>query len=492
MLKRLVALVLFAAVWALQVAYASNSLSIIVVNDSVSMTLSKIIAKGLPVLCVETVEGEEPTCEYVSAPAGCMGMSIKNATKVPGRLVIYKRLDNVDSVMYDSGEYENDNSGITIKIRGNTSAYGAKKPYKIKLQKKKDLLFRGDESKYQDKDWLLLKDDYLMATAGYMLSELVGMQWTPAHTFVNLIVNGNYRGVYLLCESVKRNPSCRLDVDKKSGYIFECDPYWWNEDVYVTSITSPSYNFTFKYPDSDDILPEQLDYIQGVVTSYENSLKKTNYPSKIDVESWARWCLAQDILGSKDSGGTNRFYSKRDSTDTSLVVMPLLWDFDQAERTTSGWSYCHIDHFSKLFNNSNRLFVDEYVAQWRRLSATIATDMPSALRKFRSSAEGMALMASSSLEQLRWDFTMNVSGRITDHINWFENRKTWMDSAVDGLSPVGDVNVNGKVTVADITALIDMLLGAVSPVFHAADVNGDDSVDIDDVTILIDMLLRDS
>ena len=149
----------------------ADTSSMVAVGDSM-MVLSDIISKGLPVLYIQTVDSEEPTCDYVSAPAGCMGKTIANATKVPGRMVIYQHIDESDSVLYDSGDYEKDVSGMTIRIRGNSSAYGTKKPYKIKLQKKKDLLFRGDEATYKDKDWLLLKYDYLLAMAGFKVNSM--------------------------------------------------------------------------------------------------------------------------------------------------------------------------------------------------------------------------------------------------------------------------------------------------------------------------------
>ena len=188
---------------------ANTTTTVVTLNDTVQMSLSEIIALGLPVIYVETVDHEEPSCDYVSAPSGSMGKSITNVTKVHGRLVVYNRLDNMDSVMYDSGDYEKDVSGMTIKLRGNTSAYDVKKPYKIKLQKKFDLMFGGNEAVYKDKEWLLLRDDYLYTTAGLLVNELVGMTWTPRHRFVNLVINDRYRGAYLLCESIKRNPDCR-------------------------------------------------------------------------------------------------------------------------------------------------------------------------------------------------------------------------------------------------------------------------------------------
>ena len=467
----------------------ADTSSMVAVGDSM-MILSDIISKGLPVLYIQTIDGEEPTCDYVSAPAGCMGKTITNATKVPGRMIIYQHIDEIDSVLYDSGDYEKDVSGMTIKIRGNTSAYATKKPYKIKLQKKQDLLFRGDEATFKDKDWVLLKYDYLLARAGFKVNELLGLPWTPQLKFVSVVLNDRYKGLYMLCESVKRNPDCRINVDKTTGYIFECDPYWWNEDVYVNSLTAPSYNFTFKYPDSDEILPEQLEYIQTVVTDYENSLNGPDYTDKIDVTTFAAWCLGHDIEGTQDAGGANRYYSKYDSTDTSKIQMPLLWDFDMAERTSGAWSLSHIRHFSSLFDNENRTFVDEYVGLWRKMKKTFFSTMNQFLTSCYTSSDGRALNASLELEGLAGGYTpTSLQEHATGRIIWYNSRYRWLNKQVDALNPIGDTNIDGTVTISDVTYLIDVLLGGGRVYRYACDVNGDGEINVQDVTYLIDMIL---
>ena len=53
-----------------RLAAQETTSTMIAVNDATSVPLSDIIATGLPVLYVQTVNGEEPTCEYVYAPAG--------------------------------------------------------------------------------------------------------------------------------------------------------------------------------------------------------------------------------------------------------------------------------------------------------------------------------------------------------------------------------------------------------------------------------------
>lgn len=467
---------------------ASTSTTVIALGDSEEMTLSEIIALGLPVLYVETVDHEEPTCDYVTAPPGAMSSSIANATKVHGRLIVYNRIADVDSVMYDSGEFEEDVSGMTIKIRGNKSAYDVKKPYKIKLQKKFDLMFGGNDAVYKDKEWLLLRDDFMTTIRGLKVNEVVGMTWTPRHRFVNLIINNRYRGAYLLCESIKRNPDCRLNVDKNCGYIFEFDPYWWNEPVYVKSSRYPSYSYTFKYPDDEDITEDQLAYMLSLVTAYERSLQNGTYTDYIDVKSFAGWCLIHDILGTKDAGGTNMFYTKYDTTFASKMVMPLAWDFDMAYRTPSAWSASHIEHMTKLFNSSNRTFTGEYAALWRRIRFTFIYDVNSAMTAFSKSAEGMALDASFALDQILYNRTTSVNTQINGGNSWITSRYSWLNNSIEAMCPRGDVNVDATVSIEDVTALIAMLLnGDTSKSYADVDMNG--VVNISDVSYLVNMLL---
>lgn len=488
MKKTALILALFCSMFCWQQASADTSATVVTVGTT-TRTLDEIIALGLPVMYVETVDNEEPTCEYVSAPAGCMGATIRNATKVPGRLIIYQRIEGLDSVLYDSGDYEKDVTGMTIKLRGNTTAYDTKKPYKIKLEKKFDLLFGGNDSIYKDKEWVLLKDEHFTTIAGFKVSELVGMVWTPRHHFVNVILNDTYRGTYLLCESVKRNPDCRLNVDKNSGFIFECDPYWWNEDVYVTSERNPSYNYTFKYPDSDDILPEQLTYMQSLVKAYEASLKKTNYPDLIDVRSFAAWCLVQDICGTKDSGGTNRYYTKYDTTAQTKIVMPLAWDFDMAERANSTWSKSHTSHMTNLFNNSNRTYVGEFVDLWYEIRNTLVSDISGYMSQFGQSQEGVALGASLPLNNLVYGGNLSVNNNVLGRIVWYTDRYTWLDKSIMELVKQGDVNLDKTVDVADVTLMIDMILNGSKGCRRAADMDGNYVIDIVDVTALISHVL---
>lgn len=414
------------------------TLAINVFSDDVD--IQDVIDAGLPVLYVETVDGEEPTFDKVTHPEGMMGEGITNATKVPGRIRIV--LGGAD--LYDSGDYVAKTSGMTIMIRGNTSAYANKKPYKIKLQQKADLLNRGDDAKYGDKNWILVKDESLLYKIGFKVNELVGLQWTPQYRYVNLVFNGEYRGLYMLLESVERNTECRLNV-KKTGYIYELDAYWWNEDRYFNSSVSTKINYTYKYPDSDDVTEEQNDYIQGVVDAVEASMQDGTYNNYIDINSFASWMLGRDLLGNTDGAGSNQYFTKYDNTTASKVMMGNLWDFDAIMKSTS-WDAAHISYYSffrSLFNNVNKSFVRAYKEKWNTLKTSFFTDMEAYLDDFASSEEAIAFDKSILLDNARWGRSLtNVASRVETAKSWFTDREGWLETNIAEINDQEDTYNN--------------------------------------------------
>lgn len=456
----------------------------IVIAEGDTVDFMTIVNKKLPVLDISTVDHEEPTCDYVSAPAGCWGKSITNATKVPGRLRIFK---GSDEPAYDTGEYDDGMGGMTVKLRGNTSAYRAKKPYKIKLTDAADLI-QCNRGVMKDKEWVLLVDDSQRAFSGLTLGRMMGMKWTPRFQYVNLVFNDEYRGVYLLIESVKRNTDCRINVSKQ-GYIIEADAYWWNEDFAIRSTISSPYGFTFKYP--KEFSDGQVEFIQQYLKEYEASLFKSNYTDYIDIESFARWCLIQDIFGVYDSGGTNRFMSKYDQNPSSLLEMPCLWDFDSMESYTTGWSRCHTEHFYMLFNNSNRQFLYEYIWQWIRVCDTLAEQMQDELTAFYHSQDGTGLSNSYPLDNRRWNRTVYFSSNISSRKKWYLNRLPNLDALITSLMIPGDANIDGKVDVLDINHVINAVMGKdVGGIKRTCDINGDKRIDVADVNSLVNLLLN--
>ena len=393
---------------------------------------------GLPVMTIETVNGETPT--YRVAPKryeGAIGNSITDANKVPGSITITFKGDTV----YQSGEYVEDISGMTIRVRGNTSPLVSdKKPFKIKLEKKADLLFRDNDSIYKDKNWILIRDESLKNMVGFKLNELLGMEWTPAFKYVNVIFNGKYQGLYMLLESVRRNETARINVDK-TGYIFEFDPYWWNEDLFVKSgLTYLDWlpmHYTFKYPKAEEMTPAELDYFTKMIDTVEESLYDGTYPKYIDVESFARWMLGHDILGNSDGAGSNIYLSKYDNTDNSKVRMSTLWDLEGSMRRSEAWDEIHtlgVFYFHYLFDNKNDEFEETYEKIWENEGEAIFKGIESFIHEFETSDQISALGESILIDNDRWD-TENESVEECVELfkDWFTNRMPWL---VKNIGPV--------------------------------------------------------
>ena len=401
---------------------------------ALSQSLEDIAALGLPVMEIETIDGEMPDCDYVHHPSGNIGKSITNMTKVPGRITIKTNGETV----YDSGEFMEDVSGMRIRLRGNASAWDFNpKPYKIKLERKADLLRRGDDDKYEDKNWLLLKELRMTATVGFKVSELAGLQWTPAFEHINVIFNGKYMGVYLLMESVRRNRSCRLDVDD-TGYIFEYDQYWWNEPLYVeSSIKDDPIHYTFKYPEPEAISPAQLAYFTEMIQKTEQSIDDGTYPQYIDLDSFAAWLLAHDILGSWDGTGSNIFLTKYDDTSNSKLMMGNLWDIDNSFQTFGEWDNSH-NHFffKKLFDPAceNKAFIQAYIKKYDELSPKIFDETANFIEEFRNSHKAEAISKSTDMEcDLFQKWNPGVDSCLIKALDWLDSRSVWMAHAVDSL-----------------------------------------------------------
>ena len=416
------------------------------------MELDSVLCLGLPVVEVVTEDSIEPTAEQAEKPEGTSGQSVVNATKVPGRLRIWSP---AGETVYDSGEFEAGQSGMTIKIRGNNSALQKLKPYKVKLQKKADLLRRGDEARFKDRNWLLLKEyrQSLNIPIGFRVSTLVGMPWTPACKEVNLLMNGLYRGIYLLTEQVSRNPRCRINVDEDTGFIVERDIYWWVAPLWFeTGMVQGNWmKYTLKYPNEDEVTEERIEDIRRQMNGMEAGIRADDYEGVLDVRSFAAWLLVHDLLGTSDGGGSNRFMAKYDNTEESRVFMPCVWDFDTNFRMDSIWSALHDyqgSYHYNLFASQNKAFAKAYVQLWKEVSPLVVEEMETWLDSLLRSEESRALDVSRRMErQCGFYPYVSVEKNVEVARDWFRQRKQWMDEhiaevdTVDGRNAIEQIRI---------------------------------------------------
>lgn len=381
-----------------------------------------------PLLEITTEGGEEPAATVVRPPEGAVGISILSGY-VPGRLVMTLSGDT----LYDSGAYAKDASGMRIKIRGNsTGANLPQHPYKLKLSKKFDLV--GADDALKDKEWALLSivmgntamrngKNNIIVYAGLSVSRMLGFPWVPRTRPVNVVLNGRYRGLYHLIETVKRADH-RIRTEK-SGFVIEDNAYWWKEGetYFKTDRQHPFMGFTFKYPDEDDLTVDRLHAIRDYVNRAEEAVfTQHGAADYIDYGSFARWVLAHDILGSGDSAGSNPFLYKdemeADEPGPSKLMMATPWDFDSSFLAENGqWGVQHwsdVLFMSQLFNDP--LFVEKYLEAYDEVKDTAYAYVERSFSELRNSS-GKAFDESFQLtDTVYGGFSVNTFDEQVDDI----------------------------------------------------------------------------
>ncbi len=366
---------------------------------------------------LDSEDGREPSCVQVEHPINLQGITV-HSDYVPTRVTIINGNDTLYSSAKSDAPF-----GAKFKVRGNTSAVVDKKPYKIKLEKKADLLFRSPKRK--DKEWVLLAGDVqgqMNAIVGMQFNREAGMDFSPMWSFCRLYVNGNDKGMYLLTETVKRNEDARVNVDS-TGFIAEYDAYWWDEDFAVG--LKDVIKFTFKYPKAEDMTDGQKEYFSGYLNSFLQSTSAKNYDEYIDVDSFALWLLMQDVLGNSDSMGANLFFSKSDNTASSKMRMGPLWDFDCLGRS-KGWSRQHLSNtlfFKQLLSAPNFAFLKAYKKLWNDNKKMYETEMKGFLSLFEQSPVAASLAAF---------YGENDYNKALKFLNdWFDTRFQWIDDNIN-------------------------------------------------------------
>ena len=223
----------------------------------------------------------------------------------------------------------------TIKIRGHSTSGGAKTPYNIKFDSKVELLGLG-----KGKKWNLLANLYdktqLRNTLAYGFARDAGMEYTSNSCFAELYFNGEYQGMYQICEPVDVSAT-QVDIDPENNeYLMELEPYAGYSNPYI--LTTPVLKIILGYNEPDPPTQEQRAWLRNFMGEAENALLSGDYgkvKEYVDVESFARCYIVEEFFKNVDySVSSTRFYVK----DNKLHEGPV-WDFDLSSGNCSSTYY---------------------------------------------------------------------------------------------------------------------------------------------------------
>ena len=218
-------------------------------------------------------------------------------------------------------------SGTEIRGRGNASWNFEKKPYRLKFDKKQSPLGAPASAK----KWTLISnhgDKTLMRNIlAFEVSRRVGQPYTPFCHPVDLIINGEYRGCYQLCDQVEADED---RVPCEDGYLIEIDAYAWDEEVMFASASG--IPVTIKHPDEDDITDQQKKFINDYFNKFESAVLASNftdpnngYRKYLELDSFLRNFIIGEFCANTDAFWS--VYMYKDAADGKLHTGPT-WDND--------------------------------------------------------------------------------------------------------------------------------------------------------------------
>ena len=214
--------------------------------------------------------------------------------------------------------------------RGNASRDFPKKPWRIKFDKKQNVL----DAPAKAKKWTLINnygDKTLMRNLlAFELSHRMGMSYTPYGTAVDVLMNGEYKGCYQLCDQIDINKN-RVPITEMTpedndgdaltgGYLIEVDAYANKETSWFNS--NKGNPVTIKSPDDNEITSQQSQYIKN----YFNTMEQ-QWSTYLDLNSFLRHFLVGELSGNTDTYWSVYMYKERN--DSKLYTGPV-WDFDLA------------------------------------------------------------------------------------------------------------------------------------------------------------------
>lgn len=207
-----------------------------------------------------------------------------------------------------------------------------------------------------ENDWVLYapySDKSLIRNAlTFDLANKMG-QYASRTRFCELFLNGEYLGVYILLEKIKRDKN-RVDISKLNpdeisgddltgGYILKIDKTEGAElDGWISPYAPPtapdnSIFIQYHYPKPSDIVPEQKEYIRNYITAFEDMLASENfsdpltgYSAWIDVPSFVDFLLINEISRNVDGYRLSSYFYKDKNSDDNKIYMGPVWDFNLA------------------------------------------------------------------------------------------------------------------------------------------------------------------
>ncbi|MBQ8382950.1 MAG: CotH kinase family protein [Clostridia bacterium] len=356
------------------------------------------------------------------------------------------------SLFNADADYCLDSLEMQIRGRGNKTWEYEKKSYKMKLSEKQSLLGLGEG---KAKKWVLLAnvcDQSLLRNylALHLADAMPYGVWSPDCTSVEVYLNGEYRGVYLLCEEIDVNPN-KVNISEDLtgagsddiGFLVEISG---NPKSPSFECNDRSYQIHSDLSTDESEAWEQRRYIEDYLASAWEAVRdgdEAKIAQLIDVDSMVNAYLVEEILKNLDCG-YDSFYLYREKGG-KLTLGPL-WDFDNAlgnaDEGTENYYDLYVAYNERF--QSNPWLYTAMEQEWFRRRVVTMWDETADVRSMLSAtvlSAGKAGYNSYCRNFEKWNLFGRQWNRETEQItslktytehyeflaNWIDQRLAWLD-----------------------------------------------------------------
>ena len=282
---------------------------------------------GAEVSKIKFVKSDGVATAFIDTTSGSMEyINEEKGNEERGKIIVY----------LPDGSVNYEGSLEHIKGRGNSTWFQDKKPYSIKLDYAADLLNMGEAKK-----WVLIANagdrSFLRDKLMYDLADDAGLSFSPDSDWVDLYLNGEYAGLYLLSErndigenridiedaSSGENSSFVVSKEVESRMDAQGQPYFKTRGQQSLRIHEP-----------DNVTEAQIAAFSRLFQMTEDAItasaESDEYLNFIDLDSWVRKYLLEEIGGSTDAGYLSQYFYRNDSAADDKIYAGPAWDYDGA------------------------------------------------------------------------------------------------------------------------------------------------------------------
>ncbi|MCL2208393.1 MAG: CotH kinase family protein [Fibromonadales bacterium] len=430
------------------------------------LCLSVIAVAQIPTIRITTKNNQEPT---VTQQQGCF----MNCSQT---------MNYVSITNFELNDQSNPRNNLTltpepqgetdsVRVRGNSTAGSNKKPYRIKFDKKQSLF-----GKEKAKSWVLIANYYdytfCLNAAAFELGRAVGLEFTNSYEFVDVYINSNYKGIYMLTEQMQAGAGrVNIDAGKDKGWLIEMDYHPLDADQVGFTAPSPYENMgniRIREPElggcdtnplrNCNINNDTVRFVQTEVNAMFSGVNSGNY-SSMDLESWAKYVLVQQFMDNFDFNskvstqntkpGSN--YAYKDAG--GKIKAGPLWDFDLAAGVQDpgfmmqNWPKHYVNYtepirprnafYQKMW--SDPVFTCHLKKAWTdnksKFSAVTGT-MDNIANKVKSRAQAnfSAYTDGMAFGDTRPNSEATYTAEVAKLKSWWNSRVNWFDTEVNKLT----------------------------------------------------------